>query len=178
MGESDARRGAGGRGVLITGNWKMNLLRASSRALAAGVVRELADKRAGSGRAGAGAQVALAPPFTAIDVVRDAIRGSGVLLAAQDVAAARAGAHTGEVSAAMLAGLGCDAVLIGHSERRRLYREEDADVGAKFARLHELAAGDARAPRIVLCVGETLAEREAGRTMDVLRAQTEMVGIP
>ena len=169
MGKSDARRGAGGRRVLITGNWKMNLLRASSRELAVGVVRDLAARRAGSGRPGAGAQVALAPPFTAIDVVRDAIRGSGVLLAAQDVAAARAGAHTGEVSAAMLADAGVELVIVGHSERRHGLGETDAVVLDKVQRACEAGL------QVTLCVGETSAERDTGRAEQVVARQVDAV---
>ncbi len=162
------------RGVLITGNWKMNLLRAASRELAASVVRALAARRSvagGSGFAppGAGVQVALAPPFTAIDVVRDAIRGSGVLLAAQDVAAAREGAHTGEVSAAMLADAGVELVIVGHSERRHGQGETDAIVLDKVQRVIEAGL------LVTLCVGETGAERDAGRAEEVVARQVGAV---
>lgn len=170
MGESGARRGA-----LITGNWKMNLLRADARALAEGVVRALAARRPaadgppGAGAPAAGVQIALAPPFTAIDVVRQAIRGSGVLLAAQDVAAARGGAHTGEVSASMLADAGVELVLVGHSERRHGLGETDAIVLEKAQRALEAGL------QVTLCVGETGAERDAGRAEQVVARQVEAV---
>ena len=172
MAEPGARRG-----VLITGNWKMNPLRAAAaRELAAGVVRALAARRSaaegaggarrsGAGPSGAGVQVALAPPFTAIDVVRGAIRGSGVLLAAQDVAAAREGAYTGEVSAAMLADAGVELVLVGHSERRHGQGETDAVVLDKAQRAFEAGL------QVTLCVGETGAERDAGRAEEVVARQ-------
>lgn len=170
MADSGARRG-----VLITGNWKMNLLRAEARQLADGVVRALAARRPGAdgppgpGAQAAGPQVALAPPFTSIDVVRDAIRGSGVLLAAQDVAAARDGAHTGEVSASMLADAGVEMVLVGHSERRHGQGETDAVVLDKVQRALEAGL------QVTLCVGETGAERDAGRAEQVVARQVGAV---
>ena len=162
------------RGVLITGNWKMNLLRASARDLAARIVRVLGPGHIGpghigSGRPGAGVQVALAPPYTAIDVVGDAIRGSGLLLAAQDVAAAHEGAYTGEVSATMLADAGVGLVIVGHSERRHGLGETDAVVLEKVHR-----AGEAGL-QVTLCVGETGDERDAGRAEEVVERQVDAV---
>lgn len=157
------------RGVLITGNWKMNLLRASARELAAGIVRVLGPGHIGSGRPGAGVQVALAPPYTAIDVVGDAIRGSGLLLAAQDVAAAHEGAYTGEVSAAMLVDAGVGLVIVGHSERRHGLGETDAVVLEKVHR-----AGEAGL-QVTLCVGETGDERDACRAEEVVERQVDAV---
>ena len=139
------RSAAGERGVLITGNWKMNLLRASARELAAAVVRELDT----GGRVPAGVRVAVAPPYTALDVVRDAIRGSGVLLAAQDVAATAEGAYTGEVAAAMLADAGVGLVIVGHSERRHGLGDTDDVVLEKVRRACEAGL------EVTLCVGET-----------------------
>ena len=152
------------RSVLITGNWKMSLLRASARELAAGVVRAL-----DGARPGAGVRVALAPPYTAIDVVRDAIRGSGVLLAAQDVAAAREGAYTGEVSAAMLVDAGVRLVIVGHSERRHGLGETDAVVVEKVRRACEAGL------QVTLCVGETGEERDAGRAEEIVERQVSAV---
>ena len=155
------------RPAVVAGNWKMHGTLAEARDRARAVAAGLGD---------VACEVLLCPPFVHLPAVLEAAAGTPLAVGAQNVCAHAEGAHTGEVSAAMLAGLGCDAALIGHSERRRLYREEDADIGAKFALLHQLADGNAAALRIVLCVGETLAEREAGRTMDVLRAQLAVAG--
>ena len=152
---------AAGRGVLITGNWKMNLLRAPARELAAAVVRELDT----GGRLRAGVRVAVAPPYTALDVVRDATRGSGVLLAAQDVAATTEGAYTGEVAAAMLADAGVELVIVGHSERRHGLGDTDDVV------LERCGAPARRAWRSTLCVGETSDERDAAARRKSLRGR-------
>ena len=155
------------RPAVVAGNWKMHGSLAAARDRARAVA---------AGLDGVACEALLCPPFVHLPAVLEAAAGTRLAVGAQNVCARAEGAHTGEVSAAMLAELGCAAALIGHSERRRLYREGDADVAAKFARLHELAAADERAPRIVLCVGETLAEREAGRAMDALRAQLAVAG--
>jgi triosephosphate isomerase len=97
--------------------------------------------------------------------VRREIAGSGVALGGQDCHARPSGAFTGDIAAAMLADLGCGYVIVGHSERRQLHRESDAEVKAKA-----LAAREAGLTAIV-CIGETLAERDAGRTLAVIEAQ-------
>jgi triosephosphate isomerase len=113
------------------------------------------------------ADVAIAPPFTALDRIGRVLAGHGVALAGQDASAAAEGAFTGEVSARMLADLGCRYGIVGHSERRALHGESDALVARKASAL--LAAGI----RPIVCVGETLEQREAGRTFDVLAAQVK-----
>ncbi len=163
--DDSGRSAAGERGVLITGNWKMNLLRASARELAAAVVRELDT----GGRAPPGVRVAVAPPYTALDVVRDAIRGSGVLLAAQDVAATAEGAYTGEVAAAMLADAGVGLVIVGHSERRHGLGDTDDMVLEKVRRACEAGLD------VTLCVGETSDERDAGRAEEIVARQVRAV---
>ena len=164
MADEAAAPGPRERRRLITGNWKMNLLRGSARDLAVGVVEAL-----GARGPGAGVQVALAPPFTAIEVVRDAIQGSGVLLAAQNVAAAGEGAHTGEVSAAMLADAGVELVIVGHSERRHGLGETDATVLEKVRRACEAGL------QVTVCVGETGEERDAGCAEAVVQRQVTAV---
>ncbi|CAI8045131.1 Triosephosphate isomerase [Geodia barretti] len=139
----------------------MNLLRASAR--------EAAAASSGCSARVTSARVALAPPYTAIDVVGDAIRGSGLLLAAQDVAAAHEGAYTGEVSAAMLVDAGVGLVIVGHSERRHGLGETDAVVLEKVHR-----AGEAGL-QVTLCVGETGDERDAGRAEEVVERQVDAV---
>jgi triosephosphate isomerase len=145
------------RTKFVCGNWKMHKTAGEAVAL----VRELAD---GLG-ASPGVQVAVAPPFTALRPVAEALRGTAIELAAQDVHWEAQGAFTGEVSAPMLADAGCHHVLVGHSERRQLFGETDETVRKKVGAL--LAAG----LRPIVCVGETLAEREANRTLEVVDRQ-------
>jgi triosephosphate isomerase len=111
--------------------------------------------------------VALFPPLTALDAVREAVAGSRIRVGAQSCHHEDRGAFTGEVSAGMLVDAGCDLVLVGHSERRQLFGETDEMVRRKL----EAALAAGLAP--VLCVGETLEEREAGRTESVVRSQME-----
>lgn len=146
------------RRLLIAGNWKMNLSRAEAVALARAVVEGAAAR--------ADVELAVCPPSVYLDAVAGIVRGSTVRLGAQNVWPEPNGAFTGEISTAMLLDLGCQDVILGHSERRQLCGETDAVVNRK---LHAaLAAG----LRPILCVGETLAEREAGRTSAVVRGQT------
>lgn len=109
------------------------------------------------------------PPFPYLAAASEKLAGSGVLLGAQTVSEHKAGAFTGEVSASMLADAGCEYVIVGHSERRSLYGESSADVAAKFAAA--LAGG----LKPILCVGETLEEREAGDTEAVIGRQLAAV---
>jgi len=149
----------------VAGNWKMNLDRRGARDLAA-AVRERAD--------GAPVDVALFPPFVYLSDVAELLRGSTVVAGAQDASAEAEGAFTGEVSAAMVADVGARAALAGHSERRHIFGEDDALVGRKLARI--LAAG----LQGLLCVGETLEERQAGDTERVVAAQLRagLSGVP
>jgi triosephosphate isomerase len=147
------------RRPLIAGNWKMNLNRAEAVALGKAVA-------AGAGDFGR-LDLAVCPPLVYLDAVGQAIRGSTVGLGAQNVYHEASGAFTGETSAAMLADLGCRYVIIGHSERRHILHETDADINKKV-----LAALAARLVPIV-CVGELLDERESGRTSAVIRGQFE-----
>lgn len=141
--------------ALIVGNWKMNGLGEDIAEIAA-----MASAGAGSGARG----LWIAPPFTLID--RAVIVSAGaVKIGGQDCHAAEKGAHTGCVSAAMLADLGAGFVIVGHSERRRDYGESDADVRAKAT------AGKAAGLEVILCIGETREQRDAGQTNDVLSAQ-------
>ena len=147
---------------LVAGNWKMHKTAAEGSALAREIV-------ALSGGAAAGARVALFPPFPALVPVGAVIEGSGMWLGAQNLHAEPQGAFTGEVSGPMLTGAGCRLVLVGHSERRHGMGEADAQVAAKT----RAALRDGLSP--VVCVGETLAEREGGQTADVLVRQMAAV---
>lgn len=144
------------RRTVVIGNWKMHKTGPEGVALAAGIVAGLAPGRA---------EIAVAPPFTALAPVADAIRGSSVALAAQDVFHEREGAFTGAVSAPMLSAAGCSIVLVGHSERRHVFGDGDGEVRRKA--LAVLDAG----MRPVVCVGETAGQRDAGAAEDVVREQ-------
>ena len=112
-------------------------------------------------------EVAVCPPFVYLDAVAAAIAGSPVGLGAQNMYHATQGAFTGEVSPAMLVNLGCKYVILGHSERRAIFRESNAEINKKTH------AAFAAGLIPIVCVGEQLAEREAGRTLDVVREQFE-----
>jgi triosephosphate isomerase (TIM) len=146
---------------IVAGNWKMN--RTAPEGLA--LVRELVALRAADPATTLAPRVIVCPPYPSLDAVGQAIAGSGVELGAQDVHAETHGAFTGCVSGAMLAAVGCRWAIVGHSERRQLMGETDAMVAAKL----RAAQRDGLTP--IVCVGETLAEREAGRTEDVLVRQ-------
>src|SRR5574342_146615 len=145
----------------------MHKTAAEARALV-GDLRRLAEGLADQ------VEVAVAPPFTALLAAAEALKGSRIALAAQDVHWEAQGAFTGEVSAPMLAEAGCRHVIVGHSERRQLFGEDDETVRKKAGAV--LAAG----MRPIVCVGETLAEREAGRTLEVVSRQVRggLSGIP
>jgi triosephosphate isomerase len=144
---------------LIAGNWKMNGLKADGMALA----RDVAARVAGAGTLGC--DVLVCPPATLLAAVGAAIAGSPVALGGQDCHTAAHGAHTGDVSAPMLADAGCRYVIVGHSERRANHGEHDALVRAKAQAAH--------AARLcaVVCIGETLGERDAGSTIAVVGSQ-------
>lgn len=147
------------RKKFIAGNWKMNTTRAEGLALAAAVAK-------GVGNA-SDVEVAVCPPSVYLAAVGEAIAGSAVGLGAQNCYHESKGAFTGEVSPAMLVDVGCRYVILGHSERRAIFKESNADVNRKV--LAALAGG--LTP--IVCVGETLAERQAERTTAVVREQIE-----
>ena len=149
------------RKPLMAGNWKMNGTREQNAAL----VRALADNVEVSDKA----TMLLCPPSVYVTEVCRQLNGSGILLGGQNCSTEETGAYTGEVSADMLKDVGCQYVIIGHSERRALYGETDSVVARKF-----LAAQKAGLVP-VLCVGETLEERESGITNDVIRRQLTAV---
>jgi triosephosphate isomerase len=144
------------RPILVAGNWKMHLLADGARALAADVAAAAGELP--------GPDVAVFPAYTLLPAAAGALDGSGVMLGAQACHEAEKGAHTGEISAAMVADAGCAAVLCGHSERRAA-GATDEQVGQRAR------AGLDAGLQVVICVGETLDEREAGQTEAVLARQ-------
>ncbi len=144
------------RRPFVCGNWKMY----KTTAEAAALVRELRGRLSDSA-----AEVAVAPPFTALAPVKAALVGSPIKLYAQNCHFEKQGAFTGEISPAMLVEVGCDGVILGHSERRQLFGETDELVRKKL----EAALGAGLLP--IVCVGETLQEREANRTWEVVSRQ-------
>ncbi len=148
------------RKYLVAGNWKMNGTSAANAALLDGILEGLPDV-AGAGAVG----VLVCPPFPYLQAVAAKLAGTGIALGAQTVSEHASGAYTGEVSAGMLRDVGCEYAIVGHSERRALFGETSATVAAKF----EAALSAKLLP--VLCVGETLEEREAGRTEAVVGEQ-------
>lgn len=149
------------RRKLVAGNWKMHGRLQANQVLLATLQSTLPS--------GADADVWLAPPSVYLGQLRDLLEGSGIHLMAQDAARETDGACTGEVSAAMLADIGCYAVIVGHSERRSRYGDTSEIVAEKFGRVQEAGLVP------VLCVGETLEEREAGQTANVVLAQLAAV---
>lgn len=150
------------RKVLIAGNWKMNGSLAESRALVSAL-------RAGVD-AGGSAEMLLCPPYVYLPSVREWLAGSRITLGAQNLAdRAGSGAYTGEISGAMLRDVGCSHVIVGHSERRALYGESDTGVATKFRVAQEVGLVP------ILCVGETLEQREAGQTRATVERQLKAV---
>lgn len=145
---------------LIAGNWKMN----GSAAANAALVEALR-----AGLAGASCQMAICVPAVYLSQVAQLVQNSDIGLGAQDVSAYDSGAYTGEISAAMLRECGVRYVIVGHSERRQYHGETDANVAVKTQKA--LAAGVTP----IVCVGETLAEREAGKTEEVVKRQLAAV---
>lgn len=146
---------------LVIGNWKMNGSYVANDALLTQMLPVLSEK--------AELQVVLCPPFPYLSQVGQALSGSRVWLGAQTANPHPSGAHTGEVSVLMLRELGCEYVLVGHSERRQNYGEADQDVVARFIAIQSAGLTP------VLCVGETLEQREAGQTESVVGAQIKAV---
>ena len=142
--------------LVVAGNWKMNTTVAEAVALAAAV-------RDGAASA-SGVELVLCPPFVSLAAVSDAVKGSAVKVGAQNMHFEDSGAFTGEVSPGMLQGL-CDYVIVGHSERRQMFAETDETVNNK------VKAAQKAGLKPIMCVGETLEEREAGKASYIISGQ-------
>ena len=145
------------RKPFIAANWKLNKTVGETQAFLnefVPLVREVRE-----------VEIVVAPPFTALSAAAAVVGGSNVKLAAQDVFYEDKGAYTGEVSPGMLADVGCEYVIIGHSERRQCFHETDEILNKKIkaSRDHNL--------KVIFCIGESLEERESGRTFDVLKRE-------
>ncbi len=145
------------RRIFIAGNWKMNLTRDKSVALAGALAGKLGTQKR--------VQVAVCPPSLYLEAVGEAVKDSCVGVGAQNIYHEPEGAYTGEISAAMLCDIGCKYAILGHSERRHILGESNEDVNKKL--VAALAAG--LTP--IVCVGELLEERKAGRTAEVVQEQ-------
>ena len=143
----------------IAGNWKMN----KTVEEAVGLVREVKEAISGVKEV----EVAVAPPFTALYAVRRELEGGRIRLAAQNLYWEEKGAFTGEISPLMLKEVGCDYVIIGHSERRQYFGETDETVNRR------IKAALAKGLKVIFCIGETLKEREEGKTFSVIERQIE-----
>ena len=142
--------------LVVAGNWKMNTTVSEAVALASGVKEGAATVP--------GVELVLCPPFVSLTAVRDAVQGSAVKVGAQNMHFQESGAFTGEVSPGMLQGL-CDYVILGHSERRQMFGETDESVNNK------VKAAQAAGLKPIMCVGETLEQREQGLASDIISGQ-------
>ena len=149
------------RRILVAGNWKMNGSQAMVEALLGGLLAGTENESE--------VDMAVFPPFPYLAQAQSILAGSSIAWGGQNLNPVSSGAHTGEVAASMLLDFGCRYVLVGHSERRTLYGESDDDVAERFETA--LAAG----LEPVLCVGETLEERESGETQSVVERQLDAV---
>jgi triosephosphate isomerase len=148
------------RRPIIAGNWKMNMLQSEAENL----VRKLIEWK----ELPQTVDIVLAPPFTALGVVGNLIKHSGIQLAGQNIHFEPKGAWTGEISAAMLKDAGCEFVILGHSERRNYFHEDDALINQKIkaALKHGL--------QVIFCVGETLEQRERDQTQGIVESQLKI----
>lgn len=149
------------REFLVAGNWKMNGSSAANDELVAGIVAGVPT--------GSGFRLVVCPPFPYLAAVASQVHGSAVALGAQNVSEHEGGAFTGETAPSMLKDIGCEYVIVGHSERRAMYGETSVQVAAKFIAAQSVGLTP------ILCVGETLEEREAGVTEGIIDDQLAAV---
>lgn len=148
------------RRSLVVGNWKMNGTRSSAQLLAQGIVAGLGQDAA---------DIAICVPYVFLNEISQVVQNTRLALGAQNVADKPSGAFTGEISAAMLKEYGCKYALVGHSERRTYYGDTDQSIAARFCQAQEQGVIP------VLCIGETLEEREQEKTFEVITTQLDAV---
>jgi triosephosphate isomerase len=147
------------RKPFIAANWKMNKTISDTRDFMDKFVPGVKDITA--------IDIVIAPPFTSLAGAAEILRGTNVILAAQNVFYEEKGAYTGEISPSMLADIGCRYVIVGHSERRQYFLEDDGIVNRKIKAVRKAGLG------VIVCIGESLGEREGGKTFEILWRQIE-----
>lgn len=147
------------RKPFIAANWKMNKTLSETQEFISKFIPEVKEK--------SDVDIAIAPPFIYLTVAAEKLKNTNVVLAAQDVFYEEKGAYTGEISPLMLVDIGCQYVIVGHSERRQHFNETDDIVNRKIKATKKAGLG------VILCIGESLEEREAGKTFDVLHREIE-----
>lgn len=147
------------RRPFIAANWKMNKTISETQEFISNLVHAVKDVT--------DVDIVIAPPFTSLSIAAEKIKGTNIILAAQDVFYEEKGAYTGEISPLMLIDIGCNYVIIGHSERRQYFHETDEIVNKKIKAAKKVGL------KIIFCIGESLEEREAGKTFDVLKREIE-----
>ncbi len=147
------------RKPFIAANWKMNKTVSETREFISKFIPEVKDKH--------DVDIAVAPPFTSLAPAAEILKGTSIILAAQNVFYEEKGAYTGEISPLMLVDIGCKYVIIGHSERRQYFNETDDIVNRKIKAAKKAGLG------VIVCIGESLQEREAAKTFDTLQRQVK-----
>ena len=147
------------RRFLIVGNWKMNCLKGDGIPLAKALVHDFNDQSE------SGVDMVICPPFTLLTEIESTISDSSIKLGAQNCHALDKGAHTGDISALMLAELGCKFVIVGHADQRNDHRETNEGVRAKAAAVHRAGMTS------IICIGESEEEHDAGKTFEVVKSQ-------
>lgn len=144
---------------MIAANWKLNKTISETQEFISGLIPAVKDL--------SGVDIVIAPPFTSLSAAAEKLKGTNVTLAAQNVFYEEKGAYTGEISPLMLIDIGCKYVIVGHSERRQYFNETDDIVNKKIKAAKKAGLG------VVFCIGESLDNREAGKTFDVLNREIE-----
>jgi len=147
------------RRPVIAGNWKMNYLTGDTKLMLEKLIPQI--------RANQEVDIIVAPPFLSIFIAREVIAGTNIKLAAQNSYCEDSGAFTGELSPLMLKDAGVEYIILGHSERRQIFRETDELINSKTKKVLESGL------KVIFCIGETLEQRERGKTFDVVKAQLE-----
>ena len=147
------------RKPFIAANWKLNKTISETQEFISGLIPAVKDL--------SGVDIVIAPPFTSLSAAAEKLKGTNVTLAAQNVFYEEKGAYTGEIAPLMLIDIGCKYVIVGHSERRQYFNETDDIVNKKIKAAKKAGLG------VVFCIGESLDNREAGKTFDVLNREME-----